>query len=128
MLQPAKGATPATAATGFVSQAGVAPAGGGSASVTSRGSVVTVFPAASWTVTTGWVANGSKISASLGWAVNANCVAGPAMMVNAVLTAGVNVPSIAVTVYVPAMSMLHPAKVATPATAATGFAVHARVA
>src|SRR3954451_13961878 len=97
MLQPAKGATPATAATVFVLHASVAPAGVVIASVTPLVSVVTVFPAASWTVTTGWVANGSKISASLGWAVNANCVAGPGVIVRESLSR-LSVPAVAVTV------------------------------
>ena len=51
MLQPAKVATPATAAFGLSVQAMVAPTG--IASVTELVAVVTVLPPASWIVTTG---------------------------------------------------------------------------
>src|SRR4051794_33047967 len=112
MLHPAKVATPATAATGLAVHARVAPAGGVIASETLLVSVVTVFPAASWTVTTGCVANATMLAEPMGWVVNASLAAGPGVIVTEVLTAGVNKPSVAVNVYVPTLSMLHPAKVA----------------
>src|SRR3954469_21085299 len=128
MLQPANVATPATAATGLGGHTSVAPAGVVIESVTALALVVTVLPAASWTVTTGCVPNATVLAAPLGWVVNTTLAAGPGVMVKEVLTAGVNVPSVAVSVYVPALSTLQPAKVATPATAVTGLAVQTSVA
>src|SRR4051794_38368827 len=75
-------------------------------------------------LTTGWVAKGWRLAASVGWVVNRSLVAGPIVMVTGSLIAGVNKPSVAVRVWVPATSMLHAEKVAMPATAATGFAAH----
>src|SRR4051794_16575269 len=98
MLQPANVATPATAVTVLVVQASVAPAGVVIAERTSLVSVVTVLPAASWTVMTGCVANAAVLAAPLGWVVTASFAAGPGVMVKAVLRAVVSAPSVAVRV------------------------------
>src|SRR3954454_5237225 len=124
MLQPAKVAAPATAVTGFAVHANTSPAGVVIANVTALVSVVTVLPPASVMLTTGWVAKGWRLAASVGWVVNRSLVAGPIVMVTGSLIAGVNKPSVAVRVWVPATSMLHAEKVAMPATAGTGFAAH----
>jgi hypothetical protein len=57
MAQPVNRAMPATAVAGLVSQVRVAPSGVVRVRVTGLVSVVTVFPAASWMVTTGWRAH-----------------------------------------------------------------------
>src|SRR3954454_1546870 len=98
MLQPANVATPATAVTVLVVQASVAPAGAVIANSTSLVSLLTVLPAASWTVTTGCVPKPTVLAAPLGWVVNATFAAGPGVIVSGVLTAGVNKPSVAVRV------------------------------
>jgi hypothetical protein len=97
MLQPANVATPATAFFGFVVQTS-APDGLVIVNVTALTSVVTVLPPASWIVTTGWVVNGAPPIAPLGWVVKANFADTPTVMVNDVLTAVVNTPSVAVNV------------------------------
>src|SRR3954447_11891180 len=107
MLQPANVATPAIAVTGLGVHASTAPAGVVIANVTSLVSLVTVLPASSWTVTTGWVANATVLAAPLGWVVKTTLAAGPGVIVNAVLTADVNKPSVAVNVYVPTFWILH---------------------
>jgi hypothetical protein len=54
----------------------------------------------------------------VGWTVNASCAADPAVTLNALLVAPVRPPKLAVNVYpVPALLMLSPENVATPATA-----------
>src|SRR3954451_7832713 len=98
MLQPANVATPATAVTVLVVQASVAPAGVVIARSTSLVSLLTVLPAASWTVMTGCVANATLLAAPLGWVVNPSLLARPAVMVSGVLTAVVSAPSVAVKV------------------------------
>ena len=60
--------------------------------------------------------------------MKASLVADPTVMVKLVLTAAVSAPEVAVSVYVPALSMPQPAKVATPETALMGLAVQVRVA
>jgi hypothetical protein len=62
-----------------------------------------------------------------GFVVKASLVADPTVMVRLLLTAAVSAPE-AVRVYVPALSMPQPAKVATPDTALMGLAVQVRVA
>jgi len=126
--QPVKVATPETAAFGLVVHDNVAPAGVVMLSVTALVSVVTTFPPASSTDTWGWVANGSPPVDELGWVVNCSCAALPTEIVSDALVAAVNDPSDAVSVYVPATSIAHPVKVATPDTAAFGFAPHDNVA
>src|SRR4051794_29315260 len=112
MLQPVKAATPATAGRGVaLVHASVAPPGGVIVNVTELVSLVTVLPPRSCTFTTGWVANATSLAAPLGWRVKASCAAGPTVMVVPALTAGVNDPAVAVSVYVPGRSMLHPANV-----------------
>src|SRR5437867_12841522 len=62
-------------------------------------------------------------------AVIANLVTAPAVILKLLLVALVRTPLVAVNVYpVPTLSMLQPAKVATPATTVTGFAVQERIA
>ena len=60
--------------------------------------------------------------------MKANFAATPTVIVMLELTADVKAPSVAVNVYVPATSILHPANVATPATAVFGLAVQVNVA
>ena len=48
--------------------------------------LVTVWPAASWTVTTGWVVKATPAVPPLGWVVKASFVAGPAEIVNVALS------------------------------------------
>jgi len=72
-LHPANDATPETDASGLVVQASVAPLGVVNAKVTELVFPVTVFPPASWTVTTGWVANAVWLALlALGWVVKAS--------------------------------------------------------
>jgi hypothetical protein len=97
MLHPANVATPATAAFVVVPvHAKVAPAGVVSVNVTELVLAMIVRPTESWTVTTGWTANGDPPEAvALGWVVNATFVATPVISID-VLTAVVNAPSVAV--------------------------------
>ena len=128
MLQPAKVATPAIAAFGFVVQTSTAPAGVVIDSCTELVSVVTVLPPASSTATTGCVSNAAPPAAPAGCVVNTSCDAAPTAFVNDALTAEVSEPSLAVNVYVPTRSMLHDEYVATPSSASTGLVVHVSVA
>jgi hypothetical protein len=123
--QPANVATPLLAANGFVVQLNVAPEPGwlAIASVIGAADAVTVFPDASCTVTTGCVANAAPAPAPTGWVVNATFEAAAAVMVNEVLVAWVSTPLVALRVNAPALSIPQPAKLATPATAASGFVV-----
>src|SRR5665647_69809 len=69
MAQPVNLAIPVTAGVGLVAQVKVAPAGVVKVSVTELVLllVVVVFPAASWMVTTGWVARAvSLVAVALG--------------------------------------------------------------
>src|SRR3954447_8312421 len=113
MLQPAKVATPPTAVTGLAVQTRLAAVGVLIANVTELVSVVTLLPAASWTATAGCTAKAAVLAAPTGWVAKPSLAAGPGVMTNELLTAAVNVPSVAVRVYVAAKSMLQPAKVAT---------------
>src|SRR6476660_5990769 len=128
MLQPANVATPATAVFGLAVHASAAPAGVVIANVTALTSEAIVLPPASLTATTGWVANAIPPVEAPGCVVNATFAATPTVMTTGPLTAEVSTPSVAVSVYVPVRSMLQPANVATPATAAFGFAVHVNTA
>ena len=87
-------------------------------------SVVTVLPPASCIATTGCAAQTVVAEPPPGCVVNASCVAAPTVMLKPLLVAAVKEPSVARKMYpVPALSMLQPAKVATPATADLGFTV-----
>ena len=98
------------------------------ATVTDDEFVVTVLPPASCTVTTGCCPHAEAAPPPPGCVVNATRVAGPTVMLNGALVADVSTPLVAVSVYpVPALSILQPAKVSTPATAGFGFVVHVSV-
>jgi hypothetical protein len=89
---------------------------------------VTVLPPASCTVTTGCVANAMPPVELLGLVVKAIFVAAPTVMLKVLLVALVTPPLDAVSVYpLPALSILHPANVATPDVALTGLLVHVNV-
>ena len=91
--------------------------------------VVITFPAASSTATVGCVPNATPPVEPLGCCVNANFAADPTVIVKLLLVAAVSDPSVAVSVYpVPALSILQPAKPATPLLAANGLVVHDNVA
>jgi hypothetical protein len=82
-----KEATPEDAALGFELQLRVAPpAGGVIVRVTEALLEVTVLPAASWTVTTGWVPKDVPPVELEGLVVKASLVAAPAVMVRLALT------------------------------------------
>src|SRR5205809_413468 len=117
MLSPANVASPATAATVFVPDKmpvlGFVPI----ATVMFPVNPVAVLPLPSWAVT--WTAGviAAPATAVVGCTENPNCVAVPAVMLKAELV--VLLAPVAVSVYpVSALSMLSPANVATPATAA----------
>jgi hypothetical protein len=99
MVQPAKFATPATADFGLAAQVRMAPpAGAVMLRVTGAVLEVAVLPPASWTVTTGWVANATPTVDPEGLVVKASLVAGPVEMVKLVLTAAVSPLEVAVKV------------------------------
>src|SRR3954452_8397122 len=98
MLQPANVASPPVAVTGLAVHTMVAPAGVVIANVTELVSLVTLLPAASRTLTAGCTAKATVLAAPTGWVANASLVAGPGVMTNVLLTADVNVPSVAVSV------------------------------
>ena len=98
ILQPAKVATPEAAALGLAVQVRVAPAGVVMVRVTEAALVVTVLPPASWTATTGWVANAMPPVEPEGLVVKASLVAGPTVMVKLALTALVSPLEVAVSV------------------------------
>ena len=79
-------------------QVRVAPPGAVSASVTLLTLLVTVLPAASWTVTTGCVASAVPPVPLLGWVVNASLVAVPAVIAKLLLAADVTDVPVAVSV------------------------------
>jgi hypothetical protein len=128
MLQPTKVATPATAFAGFVGQVRTAPAGVVMLRVTAAVPLETVLPPESWTATTGWVPKAVPPLELEGFAVKPSLVADPTVMVRLALTALVSPLAVAVSVYVPALSMRQPAKVATPEEAALGLLVQLRMA
>src|SRR5665647_3078780 len=104
MAQPVNRAMPATAVAGLVSQvrvapSGVAPLGVVRVRVTGLVSVVTVFPVASWMVTTGWRAHPvSLVAVGLGGVVKCSLAGAPAVMVRVALVVEVSFPSVAVRV------------------------------
>src|SRR5674476_641498 len=86
MAHPMNLAMPASAVVGLVSQVKVAPSGVVRVRVTGLVSVVTVFPAASWMVTTGWRAHPvSLIAVGLGGVVKSSLAGAPAVMVMVLL-------------------------------------------
>ena len=120
MLSPLKVATPLTAATVAVPLRVPVPVV--SASVTLALDVVTVFPCASWIVTTGCCANAVPAAVLAdGCVVTATLVAVPAVIVKAgLVVAEVRPALVAVrTLLLPVKSMERPLNVATPATAFT---------
>ena len=97
--QPAKVATPDVAATGFVVHVNVPPPGlVPIANVTLALLDVTVFPPASWTVTTGWVPHAVPPVPPPGWVVNANFDAAPTETLNVFDVAVVSPAEVAVRV------------------------------
>src|ERR1700694_2659009 len=98
MLQPAKEATPATAAFGLDVQARMAPAGVVMARVTLELLPVAVLPPESCTVTTGWVAKTVELAEPTGCVVKANLAAMPELTVRVELIAWFREPSVAVRV------------------------------
>jgi len=101
ILQPVKEATPKTAFMPFAVPVQVRmadPVGGVMLRVTVAPLVVTVLPPASWTVTTGWVANTLFAGAPEGWVVKTSFAAVPAVMVKLVLAALVSAVEVAVRV------------------------------
>ncbi len=97
MSQPAKVATPATAATGpLLVQPRAAPAGVEMARVTPRTSVVTVLPPASRTATRGCRAKSTPpVAVVLGCVANASCAPAPTETVMPALSAAASAPSTA---------------------------------
>src|SRR5437773_591084 len=120
MLSPEKLATPATAATVLVPDKvpvlGFVPI----ATVTFPVNPVAVLPLPSWAVTSTAGVIAVPAVVVLGCTLNTNCVAEPAVMLNAAL---VVLPAPVAVGREPgrAWSMLSPGKVATPATAGTVF-------
>src|SRR5665811_426228 len=109
MAHPVNRAMPATEVVGLVSQVRVAPSGVVRVRVTGLVSVVTVFPAASWMVTAGWrVHPVSLVAVGAGAVVKCSLAGAPAVMLTSLLVVEVSFPSVAVSVYVPALSMAHP--------------------
>ena len=81
ILQPAKVATPALAASGLVVQARVPPGLVPMARVIELVALVTVLPPASSTVTAGWVPQAAPLAPPPGWVVKTSWVAAPKVMV-----------------------------------------------
>ena len=99
------------------------PAGGVMVSVTEVLLAVLVLPPASWMATMGCKAKPVLTAVSDGERVKPSLTAGPTEIVRLELTALLSPLETAVSVYVPALSMAQPSKLATPATASTGFSV-----
>jgi hypothetical protein len=78
--------------------------------------------------TTGWVPKAVPPVELEGFVVKPSLVADPTVMVRLVLTALVSPLAVAVNVYVPALSMRQPAKVATPEEAKLGLLAQMRMA
>ena len=98
-MHPVKLAIPNVAAAGFVAQVRVAPAGVVNVRVTGLVLVLVVLPAASWMVTTGWLARAVPLIAmGLGAVVKASLTAVAAAMDTLLLVAEVRDPSVAVSV------------------------------
>ena len=99
IVHPVKLAMPDVAVVGFAVQVRLAPAGVVNVKVTELVLVVAVLPAASWMVTTGWVARAvSLVAVALGAVVNASLSGAPAVMVMLLLTVEVSDPSVALSV------------------------------
>ena len=98
ILQPAKVATPETAALGFAVQVRVAPPGVVMLTVIEALLVVTVLPLASWMATLGCVPKLAPWTALDGEAVKASLEADPAVMTALVLTAPASPVAAAVSV------------------------------
>src|SRR5258706_43795 len=100
MSQPAKVATPATAATGpLLVQPNRERVGEGKRGDLGGGRIVTKIPPASSTVTTGCCAKFvPPVAVVLGWVVNARWVAAPTDTVMQLLVAAVRIPSAACSV------------------------------
>src|SRR5258708_4961475 len=99
MLQPAKVATPATAALGFAVQVSVAPPVPVLAvivRVTGLLSPVAAVPPTVGAGTTGGVRGGRPLMKKSGWGLNAICAGGPGLMVMGLLAVGVGLDSVAV--------------------------------
>ena len=92
MLQPENTATPATAAFGLLVQVSVAPAGVVIARVIALAAPVTVLPAASWTVTNGWLPQAVPPVPPPGCVVKASLDPVPLVMLNVLLSAVVRPP------------------------------------
>src|SRR5256714_6937783 len=92
MAQFANAATPAGAGCGFAARDNVAPAGVVIARFTKLVSVVTTFPTASSTLTTGWVPNAVPPVELDGCVVKVTFAAGPTAIVSELLTSAVNEP------------------------------------
>jgi hypothetical protein len=127
MRQPAKVATPDEAAMGLPVQLSVAPAAVVMLRVTELLPAV-VLPPASWIVTMGWLANAIPPVEPDGLVVKASLVADPTVMVKLALTALVSPVAVAVSVYVPILSILQPENLATPEEVFAGLVEQARVA
>ena len=114
MEQPLKVMTPAASCC---VQPARAPGPPFAANVTVEESEVTVLPPASSTVTTGSVAKPAPpVAVGDGWVVNARWLATPVPTLKELLVALRASPaSVAVRVYAPAVSMVQPVKLATPA-------------
>jgi hypothetical protein len=80
MESPLKVATPFTAATVAEPASEPEPGFEAMARVTGAEEEVTVFPWASWMVTTGWVANAEAAEAPTGWVEKTSLVAAPVEM------------------------------------------------
>ena len=131
-LQPAKTAVPPEAAATWPPvQASVPPPGlVPTESVTSSAAPATVLPPASATATTGWAPKAAPAVPPPGWVANRSLAAGPVVTANGVEVAAARPGPVALSWYpVPALSIVQPAKVAVPATAARpGPPVHASAA
>ena len=133
VLQPAKVAIPPEAALAWppvqARVAPVVPVPGTSASETEVVAPVTRFPYASTTRTTGWTDHATPPVPPPGWIASRSEAAAAGVTVNAVLTAPASPGAEAARVYpAPVRSIVQPANVAPPATAAAaGPPVQARV-
>src|SRR3989442_109609 len=119
MLSPAKVATPATAATVLVPDKVPALGFVPIATVMFPVNPVAVLPLASWAVTSTAGVIAAPAVVVLGRTENTNCVAVPAVILNAVLVPVTGPGALAVTVYpVPTLSIDRPVNVAPPPDAA----------
>src|SRR5947209_8168167 len=121
MLQPVKAANPATATLVVppeqvrVPPAGLLPIDRVTVAVL-LAPVVIVLPPRSWTATTGCAVNACETTAPAGWVTKPSLLGAPIATVKPLLVADVRLVAVAMSVYAPVLSSLHPAKVATPLT------------